>query len=320
MPNSTPSNVDDLPLLPARAPDAHKGHFGRALLVGGSRGMSGAISLAGIATLRSGAGLVTLAVPEPCLTTVASFEPSYMTMPLAADARGRIAGAALDTVRQAAREATCLAIGPGLGRSAELTALVGRLYAEHEGPAVVDADGLNALAKQFDTLPEAAGPRILTPHPGEFARLTVRWASEPVEPAVRQVSQPVESTDDWLGGPSYTQPEQFAAAAGVVLVLKGHRTLITDGRRSRENTTGNPGMATGGSGDVLTGVITGLVCQGLAPWDAARLGVYVHGLAGDLGAARLGQVSLIAGDLLRFLPAAFAQLDDRTSRENASCN
>jgi NAD(P)H-hydrate epimerase len=231
--------------------------------------------------------LVRLAVPESILDTVAAFEPSYMTSPLPADRQGRIALAAEKRILTAAEAATVVAFGPGLGRSLGLTALTNRLYVRLPKPMVIDADGLNALAARRDTPPQPVGPRILTPHPGEFARLL----GVTRVPADERESAAVELARRW----------------GVVLVLKGHRTLITDGTRRAVNTTGNPGMATGGSGDVLTGVITALACQGLAPYDAARLGVFLHGLAGDLAAGELGQEGMIASDLIRFLPKAFQE-------------
>jgi NAD(P)H-hydrate epimerase len=282
---------ETLPRLPPRSPDAHKGSFGTALIVGGSRGMTGAVALAGMAALRGGAGLVRLAVADCCLDTVAAFEPSYMTAPLPDDEAGRIAPTAYERIMELADAATVIACGPGLGRSAGLDQLVGRLYQEIAKPLVVDADGLNALASQREVLASAPGARILTPHPGEFARLN---------PSVGR-------------GDSVFQREhaaiEMALRSRIVVVLKGHRTLVTDGQRQWHNFTGNPGMATGGSGDSLTGLITALACQGLEAYDAARLGVFLHGLAGDLAAKELGQVSLIAGDLVRYLPAAFRQLE-----------
>lgn len=275
------------PRLPERASDAHKGDFGFALIVGGSRGMSGAVALAGMAALRGGAGLVRLAVPDRCVETVAAFEPSYMTLPLPADPDGRIAPEAFDRIVEWTDWATVVALGPGLGRSQGLDELVGRLYRELPKPMVVDADALNALATQPEVLVEPGGPRVLTPHPGEFARLIEkRLSGEEAERAA----------------------VELAASYGVVVVLKGHRTLTTDGKRWAKNTTGNPGMATGGTGDVLTGLITALACQGLEPFEAAQLGVHLHGLSGDCAAAELGEVSLIASDLVEFLPDAFEEL------------
>ena len=280
-PDQTP-----LPTLPERPIDAHKGHFGLALLVGGSRGMAGAMGLAGMAALRGGAGLVRLAVPDVCLDTIAAFEPSYMTAPLPSDRAGRIALEARPRIVDLAGAATVVACGPGMGRSLGLDTLVAWLYTNLPQPMVVDADGLNALSARREVLAKPGAARILTPHPGEFARLLGRTG--------RIAPQKAEAV-----------AINLATRLGVVIVLKGHQTCITDGKTRAINTTGNPGMATGGSGDVLTGLITALACQGLSPFDAARLGVYLHGLAGDLAAEQLGQESLAASDLVRFLPDAF---------------
>jgi NAD(P)H-hydrate epimerase len=282
-----------LPRLPPRRPDAHKGDFGRALLIGGSRGMAGAIALAGMACLRSGAGLVKLAVPECILETVAGFEPSYMTVPLKSDGKGHIKSQANDQIVALVEAATCVACGPGLGRSDAITRLIRALYTSARQPMLIDADGLNALAVVENGLGlwHPAGPRIITPHPGEFVRL------------IKANAGTRESTDS-----QSALARQLALQHGIVVLLKGHPTLITYGGQMIENATGNPGMATGGTGDILTGVITALISQGLPPFDAAVLGAHVHGLAGDLAAAELGQVSLIASDLLRYLPQAFKAL------------
>ena len=278
----------DLVRLPPRSPDSHKGDFGRALLIGGSQGMAGAIALAGMAALRSGAGLVKIATAAVCQPTVASFEASVMTIPLPSDAEGRIAGSARGDIAEAAAEAAAVACCPGLGRSSDLVELVTRLYRDVKQPMVVDADALNALAQNPALLDKHAGPRIMTPHPGEFARLLGR---ETIPTDLRE-----------------SLAQEFAERTGAVVVLKGHHTVVSYGQTTAIISTGNPGMATGGTGDVLTGVITAVLCQGLTPFDAARLGVYVHGLAGDLAAAELGQVSLIASDLLTYLPRAWQQV------------
>jgi NAD(P)H-hydrate epimerase len=277
-----------LPKLPERRPDSHKGDYGRTLLVGGSRGMSGAIGLAGMAALRGGAGLVTVAVPEEILATVAGYEPSYMTAPLPGDSEGQLSVMARERIRALADQSTCLGCGPGVGRSTQVVDLVAWMYVVLPQPMVVDADALYALAQHQDILHEPGGPRVWTPHPGEFRRFIGPESLSRDELEQRAVS--------------------LAAANHIVLVLKGHRTFVTDGTQSYRNTTGNPGMATGGCGDVLTGLITALVGQGLTPWEAACLGVHVHGLAGDLAAAELGQVAMIASDLIRFLPRALRQL------------
>lgn len=283
------STTDDnsLPRLPPRRADAHKGDFGLALIVGGSRGMAGAAALAGMAALRGGAGLVRLAVPDCVLDAVAGFEPSYMTTPLPCDDEGRIGPGAFERIAELAEKATVIACGPGLGRSLALDQLVVRLYREIAKPIVFDADALNALACESEALAQPGGPRILTPHPGEFARLIGRK----LEGELRNDAA-----------------VQLAARCGIVVVLKGHRTLVTDGARQAINTTGNPGMATGGTGDVLTGLITALACQHLEPFDAARLGVHVHGRAGDLAAEEFGEISLIASDLVLLLPDAISDI------------
>jgi ADP-dependent NAD(P)H-hydrate dehydratase len=277
-----------LPRLAPRPADSHKGTFGHALLVGGSRGMSGAIALSGMAALRSGAGLVTVATPDACQSVVAGFEASYMTVPVACDEQGRMAKPAHRKVAELAAKCTSIGVGPGMQLTPETEYLVGRFYLEFAQPMVVDADALNALAAQPDLFSRHAGPRIVTPHPGEFARLCGIEALKP------------EERED--------RAKDFAIRAKIIVVLKGHQTIVTDGREFYTNHTGNPGMATGGCGDVLTGMITALLGQGLTPFEAAQLGVHTHGLAGDLAADSLGQTSLIASDLVRYLPEAFKKI------------
>ena len=255
-----------LPQLPPRQAASHKGDFGRLLLIGGSQGMAGSISLSGMAALRSGAGLVKLAVPSVCQSTVASFDPCYMTIPLATDVEGRIALAARETIAEAAAAADVIACGPGLGQSLGLQELVGWLYQVDNRPMVFDADALNNLAHAPNTLLRPGGPRVFTPHPGEFRRLTGL-------PAV-----PIAAGQDMA--------ETFAARWQVVVVLKGEHTVITDGRQTAINTTGNPGMATGGTGDVLTGSYFRACPQGLSTFDAARSAPDVHGLCRRSGRGR----------------------------------
>ncbi len=182
-----------------------------------------------------------------------------------------------------------VALGPGLGRHPSTTRLVHHLVLKLPKPMVLDADGLNALAEDVAVLRRAPAPRILTPHPGEMARLAGLSAAE-VQQSRKRVAL------------------RFARENRAVLVLKGHRSIVTDGRRVFVNPTGNPGMATGGTGDVLTGMIAALIGQRLGPFDAAVLGTYVHGLAGDLAAKQFGEVGLIATDVLEFLPQAFQKL------------
>lgn len=287
---SLPINLS-LPTLPARPDKSHKGSFGSVLIVAGSRGMSGAAALSGLGALRGGAGLVTVAVPAGIQGIVASVEPSYLTLTLAEDDAGRISRLAASEILTRAKQTTSAAIGPGWGRSADLTELAQLLYMSIETPLVVDADALNALAASPGGFPKApdAAPRILTPHPGEFARLTA--TDTKTVQADRQ-----------------TLAADFARKHGVIVVLKGHATVVTDGERAAINTTGNSGMATGGTGDVLTGLITALLAQGMPPFDAAHLGVHLHGLAGDLAAAQFGKPGMIASDLPGFLGQAWRQV------------
>jgi NAD(P)H-hydrate epimerase len=278
--------VTEVPRLAPRPADANKGTFGRALVVAGSRGMSGAAVLCGGAALRGGAGLVYLAVPEGLLPLVAPANPCYLTVPLPQDEAGRLAAAAQPDLVDRVRASTVAVLGPGLGRSEGLTGLLLAVLAETATPLVLDADALNGLAPHRDQLRAHAGPLVLTPHPGEFARL-LGCDIPTVQARRRELAA------------------QFAAEHGVVVVLKGHGTVVTDGRRLYVNTTGNPGMATGGTGDVLAGLTGALLAQGLEPLAAAQLGVYLHGLAGDLARDELGEVSLTASDLLAALPRAF---------------
>jgi NAD(P)H-hydrate epimerase len=211
------------------------------------------------------------------------------------DENGQFAPTAADEIREFGQAADVIALGPGLGRREILTAFAQRLYREVRQPMVVDADALFALAEAPGMLERPGGPRVLTPHPGEFARLAGNGISDSLIRSGEGSDRVTTATALARRDPNGT----------TVVVLKGHQTVVTDGAKFSINHTGNPGMATGGSGDVLTGIITALLCQGLTPFDAARLGTHVHGLAGDLAAAELGQVSLIASDLINFLPRAF---------------
>jgi NAD(P)H-hydrate epimerase len=281
--------ITTLPVLPPRPREAHKGQFGRALIIAGSRGMAGAAVLCASAALRGGAGLVRLAVPRELLGVVAAGNPCYMTAPLPEDVHGQLDAAAMLDVFSLAEWSTVVAAGPGLGQGSGVALVVRGLLEQLATPLVLDADAINVLGSDSALLRRRSAPLILTPHPGEFARLshssTADIQADRVNLAVR-----------------------FAADHRLVLVLKGAGTVVTDGRRAYVNTTGNPGMATGGTGDVLTGLIAALLAQGLEAFAAAQLAVFLHGRAGDLAADDLGEVSLIASDLLDFLPRAFRSL------------
>jgi NAD(P)H-hydrate epimerase len=278
--------VTQLPILPPRPADSNKGMFGRLLVVAGSRGMSGAAVLCGSAALRGGAGLVRVAVASEILPQVAVANPCYLTTPLAQDEQGLLSEQAEAGLLSLAGANDVVAFGPGVGQSPAILTLVSALIGKTQKPLVIDADGLNALVGHTDRLRGRPAPLILTPHPGEFARLLNTDI-----PAVQARRR--------------ERAVRFAVEHHLVLVLKGNRTIVTDGHRVYENTTGNPGMATGGTGDVLTGLIAALLGQKLEPFAAAQLGVYLHGLAGDLARDDLGEVSLIALDLLTHLPRAF---------------
>ena len=283
--------------LPQRRADSHKGDYGRLLFIGGSCKMPGAIALSAMAALRSGAGLVTVATAVTVHSIVAGFDPCVMTIPLRCSANGTIAED-VDSLAEAAgplEQYDAIVVGPGLGKSAELARLVAQLYKTIHGPLIVDADGLNLLASDSGGLPVSSGPRVLTPHAGEFARL-LENNHQGVDVDKIHTRNDFEQAAVELAGESQT-----------IIALKGNVTFVTDGSMKWQNKTGNAGMATAGSGDVLTGVIAALIGQGMQVCDAVRYGVQVHGCAGDLAAAELGMVSMTALDVIDFLSVAFQQ-------------
>ena len=281
--------VTSLPSLPSRSADAHKGDFGRVLVVGGSRGMVGAVALAANAALRGGAGLVTFGAPEAIQLAVAELCPCATSAPLDGDAGGMISPAGAQQAMEIASGADVLAIGPGLGVGQGPQELVAAALAQDK-PTVLDADGLNNLTRIEDWPKQVRCPLVLTPHPGEFSRLTGRATNDFQSD---RESAAADAARSWAGDEE-----------SVVCVLKGAGTVVTDGQRVYVNDTGNSGMATGGSGDVLTGLVAALIGQGMTSFDAARLGVWVHGRAGDLAADQKGQASVIATDILELLPDA----------------
>jgi len=279
--------INDIPKLKPRAADAHKGDFGKICIIAGSVGMSGAAALAGRAALRAGAGLVRVAVPESILPVVASIEPAFTTIPLAEDSAGRISAKAINTILDAVSENDALAFGPGVGVSGALASVIETLIKQEKLPLLIDADGLNNLGKMKNWPDKLKANLILTPHPGEMKRL---WSGLFREQMPHDRQQ---------------QAAQLAQRTKTVVALKGAGTVVTDGQKIYINKTGNPGMATAGSGDVLTGVITAVIGQGLSNFDAAVLGTYIHGLAGDIAAEKIGQVSLMTTDIIESLPDAF---------------
>jgi NAD(P)H-hydrate epimerase len=285
------------PLFGPRKPWAHKGDFGHVLVIGGSRGKTGAAAMAGVAALRSGAGLVTVASAESAIPVIASHAEELMTEPLPETDSGGISQRAFDYghLDSILETKDVVAIGPGLGTHTETVALVRRIVAECGKPLVIDADGLNALAGW--EMPSGGALRVLTPHPGEMARLSGLTTAQ------------IQA--DRVG-----VARSYATDRKVILVLKGYRTLIAfPGGQVWINPTGTPAMASGGTGDVLTGAAAGLLAQfPQQPATAVAAAVYLHGLAGQLGAAELGEKSLIATDLFRYFPEvmrALAGVPDR---------
>ncbi len=317
---STPADFSAL--LAPRAPEANKGSYGHALIIGGSVGKAGAAAMAGFAALRAGAGLSTIATPKSVLSTVASFHPEVMTEPLAETTDGTISLRALNAVPALLERKTVVAIGPGISRNVETAKFVRALVkqgalrpgsvkprpakSKANKPAavpantiiVLDADALNAFEGEADELNGHGRSIVITPHPGEMARLTGLTIAE-IQANRLEVAR------------------RFSREHELIVVLKGHRTLTAapDGT-VWVNSTGNPGMATGGTGDVLTGMIAGLIAQHPRHvLEATALAVYLHGLAGDLAAEALGEQSLVATDLVRFLPDSFLEANQSDSAE-----
>ncbi len=265
-------------LLPKRKPEAHKGDFGKLLLLCGSRGYTGSAYLAAMGALRCGAGLVYLGVPESIYAIEAVKLNEAIVFPLP-DSDGALAAEAVPVVRDYLSRMDAVLIGPGIGQSSGALAVLQTVLAETTVPVVVDADGINLVGKHPDLLRDRHGVTILTPHEMEFLRLGGN-----------------------LNADRAAETISLAQSLGCILVRKGHGSLITDGRVCFRNSTGNPGMAVGGSGDVLAGMIPALIGQGISPLDAAVCGCWFHGAAGDACAAKLGQYSMLPTDLLDALP------------------
>lgn len=265
-------------LLPPRQPQTHKGDYGKILLICGSRGYTGAAAVAAMGALRSGAGVVYLLVPESIYEIEAGKLWESVVIP-APDEKGMLAESAAEKIKEYLPKMDAVLIGPGLGQSAGTLLAVKTVLTQFDRPVVLDADGINVLAAHKDILRGRTAPTILTPHMGEFVRIGGQNIDDRVQAA-----------------------KILSRELGSIVLLKGHRTVITDGDAVVVNETGNPGMATGGSGDVLAGVIVSLLGQGLAPLDAAACGAYLHGAAGDLAAQSIGQYGMLPTDMLQFLP------------------
>ena len=273
-------------LWPPRAPNTHKGDVGRVLIIAGSVGFSGAAALCTMGALRVGAGLVMLGLPKSLHDPMVGKLTEAMLAALPETKEGSLSIQALPQILSLIERMDAVAIGPGLSQHPQTKALVHQLLPKITKPLVLDADGLNALAEDLSLLKKRAQPLVLTPHPGEMGRLT-RLSPEDIQRDRQRIAV------------------EFAKTYNVIVVLKGHHTIVASYDGSvYVNETGNPGMASGGIGDVLTGMIAGLLGQQLSLFDAARLGVYLHGAAGDLAATERGQIGLIASDLVDRIPLA----------------
>ena len=267
-----------LSILPDRDPFAHKGCFGRILLLCGSRGYTGAAALAAMGALRAGAGLVYLCVPESIYEIEASklLEPIILPMP---DEDGKFSEKAIDNIAEILPNMDAVLIGPGMGISEVTYQLTSWILQNAKVPVVLDADGINVMSGHIDILRGRTSSTILTPHTGEFLRLGGSDKSDKVLETMR-----------------------IAQETGCIVVHKGYKTIITDGTTVYRNATGNPGMAVGGTGDVLSGMITALVGQGITPLQASACAVWLHGAAGDICAKEIGQYGMLPSDMLRVLP------------------
>ena len=274
-----------IPQLPHRDTNSHKGTFGTTLIIGGCKGMSGAMVLCGTAALKSGAGLVQVGTPTSIRFEVAIGNPCYTTIALPEDEEGRFNHQSIQTIFPLISKASAVVLGPGAGATKACQEMASHLL-NLQIPVLLDADALNSLASE--SFPTAFKNKqvVITPHPGEFSRLTRLTAKE-------------------IQADRKTLAMSFAQAHGIIVVLKGHGTVVSDGKSVYTNATGNPGMATGGSGDVLSGIIGALLGQGMQAFDAAKLGVYLHGMAGDCAKKQLGEHSLTALDILEHIPSAF---------------
>jgi len=280
-----------------RRNDSHKGTYGHLFIIAGSLGKTGAAVMAAKAALRTGAGLVTVGTPQSCLSLVAKGMVELMTEPLAETAEKTIAAEALPRARALLKGKNAVLIGPGISPHDSTAEFLAKLMPEIKVPVVIDADGLNILSLKPELLKRLPKTAILTPHPGEFARL-VRL---PLRDVIKRKLELAPA---------------FARERGIYLILKGYRTLVcTPEGRTFVNPTGNPGMATGGSGDVLSGMIASLLMQDKDTLQAVLAAVYLHGLSGDLAAEKIGERALIAGDLIRFLPAALKALEDEARED-----
>ena len=280
--------------LPTRPLDAHKGRCGRILVIAGSTGMTGAGYLASTAALRSGAGVVIWAVPRSLNQIAEALTVETITLPIPETPAGAPAMEAREILVEAAREANCVVLGPGLPVAGDTGELMRLLIPEIYPPLILDGGALTAMGDDMMIIRKRQGATIVTPHPGEMGRMIKKTPSDVQQKRMEYA-------------------KKYAKYSGAIVALKGAGSIVTNGTDDYVNASGNPGMATAGSGDILGGIIAALVGQGMTPFEAAKLGVYLHGRAGDLAAAKKGQFSLISSDMLACLPDAFIEYETRGS-------
>lgn len=279
-------------LIAKRNHNSHKGTYGRVAIIAGSRGMTGAPFLSSQGALRTGSGLVYTIIPESLETVMSIKLTEAIIRPIKDKDTGHFLKDSIEPIIKEVKEMDCIALGPGIGVDKDRIQLVSEIIRDTKVPMVVDADGINCIAENIEILNQGKGPIIITPHPGEMARL------------LNKDIQEIEKNRQY-----YSQ--YISEKYNIIVVLKGNKTIVTSPEgHTYINKTGNPGMATAGSGDVLTGIIASLLGQRLDPFDAAKLGVYLHGLAGDITRDRLGEYGMIASDIIEAIPYAIMRVEN----------
>lgn len=279
-------------LIAKRNDNSHKGTYGRVAIIAGSRGMTGAPFLSSQGALRTGSGLVYTIIPESLETVMSIKLTEAIIRPIKDKDTGHFLKDSIEPIIKEVKEMDCIALGPGIGVDKDRIQLVSEIIRDTKVPMVVDADGINCIAENIEILNQGKGPIIITPHPGEMARL------------LNKDIQEIEKNRQY-----YSQ--YISEKYNIIVVLKGNKTIVTSPEgQTYINKTGNPGMATAGSGDVLTGIIASLLGQRLDPFDAAKLGVYLHGLAGDITRDRLGEYGMIASDIIEAIPYAIMGVEN----------
>lgn len=289
--------MEKIKFLKEREKDSHKGDYGHLFIIGGSPGLTGAVCLAGISALRSGCGLVTIGIPEGLNSIIEIKLTEVMSLPLPDTSDHYFSLKAYDrAIKFIEEKADCVLIGPGISLHPETKKFVKKIIPEIKKNLIIDADALKIISEDLNLIEKLEKIPVLTPHPGEMKYLTGLSIEEIQKNRVKIA-------------------EKFANEHRVILILKGYRTVVTDGKNTYINLTGNPGMATAGSGDVLAGIIGGLIAQGEETFIASKYGVFIHGLAGDFAKREKGEISLIASDIIEKLPVVFEYLKKRRGYE-----